>query len=384
MSLEVSRVVHVIKVVGVAGAERHLLTLAAAQRAAGVDARIWALGDPKRPAPQFAQMAAADGVPVETLPFHGAFDRRVLPLLTAKLRAAAPDLVHTHLIHADLYGVTAARAANVPHVVTSRHNDNRTLRHVLARKLNRRMWHRVDAGIAISEAVRQFILRTEGAPPQKVCTIHYGLDPQTVSAPPNARARLRAELGLAQEALLVGSVCRLIPVKRIQDALRGFAAVAREFPQAHYVVAGTGPQEAALRRLAHKLGLEGRAHFLGWRNDPIAVFAALDVLLAPSQREGFGLVFLEAMALGVPIVATRVSAIPEVVADGETGWLVPPRSPAAIAEALRAALGDPAERRARGQAGRRRLEARFTVRRMVERTLSLYRNLDAPTPCAAL
>ncbi len=384
MSCEVSRVVHVIKIAGVAGAERHLLTLAAGQRAAGVDARIWALSDPRRPVPQFAEMAAANGVPVETLPLHGHFDRHIIARLAEEFRAAAPDLVHTHLIHADLHGVRAARAANVPHVVTSRHNDNRAWRIRLARKVNRRMWRKVDAGIAISEAVRQFILRTEGAPPQKLCTIHYGLDAQTVNAPSDARARLRAELGLPEEALLVGSVCRLIPQKGLSYGLRGFATMAAAFPSAHYVLAGRGPLHEALQAEAHTLGVGARVHFLGWREDAHAVMAALDVLLMPSLWEGFGLVLLEAMALGVPIVATRVSAIPEVVADGETGWLVPPRDPAAIAEALRQALSDPARRRAFGQAGRQRLETHFTARRMVERTLTLYRNLDAEHPCAAL
>jgi len=384
VSANVQRVIHVIKIAGVAGAERHLLALAAGQRAQGVDARIWALLAEGRRVPAFEEMTRARGIPLETLPIRGHFDRHLLPALTEKLYDAAPDLVHTHLLHADLYGVNAARAAGVPYVVSSRHNDNRALRHLLARKINRRMWQKVDAGIAISEAVRQFVLRTEGAPPQKLCTIHYGLDPQTVSAPTDARARLRAELGLSESTLLVGSVCRLIPVKRIDDGLRGFAHIVGDFPAVHYVIAGTGPQAPALRRLAHKLGIAEHVHFLGWRDDPSPVFAALDVLLAPSLREGFGLIFLEAMALGVPIVATRVSAIPEVVADGETGWLVPPRDPAAIAAALRQALSDPKRRRAFGQAGRRRLETRFTVQRMVERTLTLYRHLDSSTPCATL
>ena len=384
MPSTIRKVIHVIKVAGVVGAERHLLTLAAAQRAADVDAHIWALVAAGHSVPAFEELARAQGVPLETLPIRGVFDRRLLAALTEKLRTAAPDLVHTHLIHADLHGVRAARAANVPHVVTSRHNDNRALRIRLVRQLDRRMWRRVDAGIAISEAVHQFVLRTEGAPPQKLCTIHYGLDPQTVSAPPDARARLRAELGLPEDTLLIGSVCRLIRQKGLVYGLRGFAKVAEAFPSAHYVLAGRGPLQQALQAEAHTLGVGERVHFLGWREDAHAVMAALDVLLAPSLWEGFGLIFLEAMALGVPIVATRVSAIPEVVADGETGWLVPPRNPAAIAEALRAALSAPAERRARGQAGRHRLEARFTVRRMVERTLTLYRNLDAPEPCATL
>jgi glycosyltransferase involved in cell wall biosynthesis len=158
-------------------------------------------------------------------------------------------------------------------------------------------------------------------------------------------------------------------------SLQGFAQIAGQFPTAHYVIAGDGSLRAELEAAAQTLNLADRVHFLGWRSDPYAIFAALDLLLAPSLWEGFGLVFLEAMALGVPILSTRVSAIPEVVIDGETGWLVPPRDPDAIAAALRKALSDPALLRARGDNGRRRLETEFTVQAMVDHTLAVYRGL---------
>jgi len=295
--------------------------------------------------------------------------------LAVRLRDARPDLVHTHLIHADLYGIPAARWAGVRGVVSSRHNDDRFRRWLPVRVLSRWLWRQADAGIAISEAIRRFAIAYEGVSPQKIHTIHYGLDPASVHAPPDARTRLRQELGLPADAPLVGSVCRLIEQKGLDNALDGFAQVAAEFPAAHYAIAGDGPLRGALEAQAARLGVADRVHFLGWRADAPAIFAALDVLLAPSRWEGFGLVFLEAMALGVPVISTRVSAIPEVIADGETGWLVPPDDPAAIAGALRAALADPGERCRRGEAGRARLESQFTVDAMVERTLAVYRGV---------
>jgi glycosyltransferase involved in cell wall biosynthesis len=117
-------------------------------------------------------------------------------------------------------------------------------------------------------------------------------------------------------------------------------------------------------------------HFLGWQDRVYPVLASLDVFLAPSLWEGFGLVLLEAMAYHLPIISTRVSAIPEIVLDGETGWLVSPRDTDALAKALRAALADPLERQRRGELGRQRLEREFTVAAMVERTLALYRHLQ--------
>ena len=143
------------------------------------------------------------------------------------------------------------------------------------------------------------------------------------------------------------------------------------------MIAGDGPLREALEAETRALDLSSRVHFLGWRDDPHALIAALDVLLAPSLWEGFGLVFLEAMALNVPIIATRVSAIPEVVIDGETGWLVPPRDADALAATLLDALTHPDARRKWGANGRCRLETQFTAETMVERTLAVYRGLEA-------
>jgi glycosyltransferase involved in cell wall biosynthesis len=286
-------------------------------------------------------------------------------------------VVHTHLIHADLYGIPAARRAHVPYVVSSRHNDD-SFRHKLPlRLLHRWLWRNTDQGIAISEAIRQFSIDVEGAHANQIQTVRYGLDPAQVVAPPDARAQLRSDLGLAHDTLLVGSVCRLIEQKGLVYGLRGFAQIAARVPNAHYVLAGDGDLRSVLEAEAHTLGLTDRVHFLGWRSDAYAVFAALDLFLAPSLWEGFGLVFLEAMALNIPIISTRVSAIPEVIVDGTTGWLVPPRDADAIAAALLEALTQPDTRRTRGDAGRQRLEQRFTVETMVARTLDVYHTLEA-------
>lgn len=373
--MPLDRVIHLSKMTGAAGSEGHLLALLPGLRARGVDARLWMLVEPGNPVQDYVDRAEALGVPVERVIIRRHFDPGLWRRLAVRLRDARPDLVHTHLIHADLYGIPAARWAGVRGVVSSRHNDDRFRRWLPVRALSRWLWRQADAGIAISEAIRRFAIAYEGVSPQKIHTIHYGLDPASVHAPPDARTRLRQELGLPADAPLVGSVCRLIEQKGLDNALDGFAQVAAEFPAAHYAIAGDGPLRGALEAQAARLGVADRVHFLGWRADAPAIFAALDVLLAPSRWEGFGLVFLEAMALGVPVISTRVSAIPEVIADGETGWLVPPDDPAAIAGALRAALAGPDERCRRGEAGRARLESQFTVDAMVDRTLAVYQGV---------
>lgn len=375
--MPIDRIVHLSKMTGVAGSEGHLLVLLRGLRARGLDARLWILVEPGKPLDAYAAQVRAAGVPVEQIPIRRDLDPALWRDLVARLRDVQPDVVHTHLFHADLYGTLAARRAGVPCVVSSRHNDDKFRRYLPVRWLLRALWRRTDAGIAISDAIRRFSIGVEGARPDQIRTIYYGLDPATVDAPAGMRTELSEQIGAPPDALLVGSVCRLIEQKGLLDGLRGFAQVARDVPEAHYVLAGDGPLRGALEADAVRLGVGDRVHFLGWRDDARAVMSALDLLLAPSLWEGFGLVFLEAMALGVPVLSTCVSAIPEVVIDGQTGWLVPPRDVGAIAAALREALEHPPLLMARGRAGRKRLETLFTVDRMVEQTVDVYRSLEA-------
>ena len=372
-------VVHLSKMTGAAGSEGHLLVLLHGQRAQGLDARLWIPVEPDNPVQDVVDRAESLAIPVERITIHRHLDSGLWDRLATRFREIKPDIVHTHLLHADLYGIPAARRANVPHVICSRHNDDKFRRRLPMRWLHRWLWSQTDAGIAISEAIRQFAIHVEGVPASKIHTIYYGLDPTTVIAsvtnPTTARANLRAELNLPAETLLVGSVCRLIEQKGLIYGIRAFAQIADQIPNAHYVIAGDGTLRDSLQAEARALGVSDRAHFLGWRSDAYAIIAALDVFFAPSLWEGFGLVFLEAMALSVPIISTNISAIPEVVADGSTGWLVPPRDVNALAGALRDALTNPAELRTRGEAGRHRLENQFTVETMIKRTLTLYRGL---------
>ncbi len=361
---------------GISGAEGHLLLLLNGQRARGLDAHLWMLVEPGNPVQDYVDRAAALGIPVQRFLIHHHLDLSLSKRLADQLRFVRPALVHTHLIHADLYGNLAARRAGIPYVISSRHNDDRFRYTLPVRLLNRWLWQRTDAGIAISEAIRRFSIEVEGAPGASIHTVHYGLDPASIQAPLTARADLRAALNLPADTLLAGSVCRLVEQKGLVYGLRGFAQIADRVPDAHVAIAGDGPLRAALEAEVRALNLADRVHFLGWRSDAHAVFAALDVLLAPSLWEGFGLVFLEAMALGLPIISTRASAIPEVVVEGETGWLVPPRDSDALGAALLHALTDAGTRRARGTNGRRRLETLFTPDKMVEETLAVYRRLE--------
>jgi glycosyltransferase involved in cell wall biosynthesis len=369
--------VHILKATGIAGAERHLLTLLPGLRARGIDARLILLHPPQNPLDTYAALLDASGVPLTRIPIDSHVDIGVIGRLRRALQAIQPDLVHTHLLHADLYGLSAALWARVPYRITTRHNDDVFRRRLILRLIHRLQWrYVVQAGIGISQAVTRFCVQIEHAPAHKMRTIYYGLP---LPVPPidrrEARAALRAELKLPADAVLIGGAGRLTTQKGFTYALQAFKRIEREFPEAHLLIAGDGPLNMPLKAEARQLGLARRVHFLGWRTDIPNVLAGLDVFVMPSLWEGFGLVLLEAMAQALPVVGSAVSAIPEIVAHGETGLLVPPRDPDALADALRTLLRDPALMRHLGMLGEDRLERMFGADAMIEATAALYHEI---------
>ena len=167
-------------------------------------------------------------------------------------------------------------------------------------------------------------------------------------------------------------VCRIVEQKGIPYALQAFQRVSDCFPAANLVIAGDGDLRPQLEALAQELGIDAKVHWLGWRGDAVDLIAAFDVLLLPSLWEGFGLVLLEAMSRRVPVIASRVSAIPEVVVHGETGILVEAREVDELATAMTRLLEDRALRQHMGLLGAARLEEHFSVGRMVSGTVAAY------------
>lgn len=367
------RVVHIVKVVGVAGAERHLFTLLGGLRDNGIDAHIILLVEYNKPMSPYIRDLTKRGVSVEAMIIRHHADITLLYRLWRSLRQLAPDIVHTHLIHADLYGTLAARLAGVPTVISSRHNDDAFRYRKPVKMVNNLLWRMMNAGIAISDAIARFSIAVEGAKPEQMHRIHYGMD---TSIPPLDRAKitqdLHTRLNLHPQTILVGMVCRLIEQKGVRYGLEAFIEVANAFPSAHLLVIGDGLLRRELEARTQAAGMSDRVHFMGWQPDAPQFMAALDILLAPSLWEGFGLVLLEAMAQQTAIIASSVSAIPEVVSDRETGILVPPRNVEALKTALSELLEDEAMRQHMGKMGRARLESTFNAARMVKETIALY------------
>lgn len=371
------RVLHVHRVTGLGGTESHLLGLLENMRGLGIDAQLALLTRRDRPLPEYRSRLRERNIPCHTFTQFGHVNPQVFWWLYRLMRCQRPQIVHTHLIDADVYGMLAARAAGVPVKIISRHAMNAFRRREPIRSMNRQLWRIVDGGIAISQAVAEFLEQVERAAPSKIRVIHYGLDRESIPCETRAalRHKLCSQLKIERKRPIVAVACRLIAGKGVTYALQAFAGALEQFPQAYLVIAGDGVLRAQLEDEAGKLIPADSCRFLGWCDDVPALLAACDLFMLPSLSEGLGLVYLEAMSQGLPVVATNVSAINEVVADGETGLLVPPRDVPALRHALLTLLRDPQLARQMGVNGRRRLERHFQVRRMVDQTVSLYEEL---------
>ena len=360
------KVLHVHKLKGVSGSEGHLLALLPALRAAGIDARFLGLDVPGTDAPRFYERLDELGVPHRSVRCGPDVSPRLARDVVRAVRAEHPDLLHTHLVHADVYGAVAAAATRTLHVST-RHNDDRYLLGPF-RFLDRGFARGARRLIAISDAVRAF-LEAAGHDPAKLVTIRYGLDaiPSAASEPTPEQA------GIPSGAPLALAVGRLIEQKDHGTLLRAFALVRVGLPEARLAILGSGPLEAETRALIDSLGLTG-AVVLPGRTEIRDWLERADVFVHTARWEGFGIVLLEAMLAALPVVATSVSAIPEVVADGETGILVAEGDVDGVARALGELLEDPVRARRLGIAGRDRALREFSVARMADRTAEVYRD----------
>ncbi|MDQ3879735.1 MAG: glycosyltransferase family 4 protein [Chloroflexota bacterium] len=356
---------------GGGGAEALLAEFAGQAAEAGIDVSVGnlkpSLGD------EAANRLRAQGIKPHVVPVSrlGLRDFRRVRRHIARI---APDLVHTHLGASDCLGTAAARSLGVPAVSTLHAAEWRVESLRLRAQLRlsalarRRCASRV---IAVSEAARRTYLATGWAERERVEVIHNGVAGQ---ATPGAGRAVRRELGIPIDAPVVAMVSHMRPEKRHELALAALPALEERFPGVRLLVAGDGPTRPRVERLA-------RAHgeavvMLGHRDDVMEILDSADVLLHPSRIEAFPNALLEAMAASVPIVATTVGGISEIVRHGECGLLVEPDpEPARLAKEVGRLLGD-AEARARmGSAGRRRFDRCFTLERWVQKTRALYEDV---------
>jgi len=319
-------------------------------------------------------LARAD-VPVRSVESRGRLglgDARRLARILSEERV---EILHAHLVRAIHLGAKASHRAGVRAVVATVHDIQRMLGRLRLSAM-RRAAGRLDAVACVSEAAREDLVARVGIAPGKARVISNGVDPARFEGPFD-RDATRRSLGVDEDAFVVMSLGRLRPEKGHDTALRAMVGIARGEPNARLVIVGDGPERARLERLASRLGLGARAVFVGQREDVGAVLAAADCMVAPSRYEGFGLAAAEAMAAGLPVVASNVYALPELIEDGVSGILVPSDEPGRLVQAVLRVLRDGDLAQALGAAARERVRERFTLDKMLRSYETLYEDVLA-------
>jgi glycosyltransferase involved in cell wall biosynthesis len=380
------KVVHAIARLNLGGAALSVLELAAGQQRRGDDVLVVAGAIPAGER-SMEHVAEELGVPYLHLP---ALQRELAPRsdlaatrsIRAVIRNREADVLHTHTAKAGATGRIAAVAAGrkrpgaVVHTyhghVLSGYFDPRRER--VFRVLERALAHATDALIAVSPEVRDDLVRLKIAPSSKFAVIPYGFDLDArVDGSVKRRRDIRERLEIPGDAFVLGWAGRLTAIKRPLDLIRVTAGV----EGAVLLVVGDGEERAAMESLAAEAGISDRVRFLGYRDDLGSLYAAFDIFLLTSANEGAPVVVIEALAAGVPVVATDAGGTASVVDGGETGLLAPVGAVEELQAAVERLRRDHALRTSMGELGARKMRERFSVERMVDDTEHLYRRILA-------
>ncbi len=330
----------------------------------------------------FTDAARARGVIPVVIPELGrsirpARDLAALVKLIGLFRRLRPDIVHTHTAKAGTLGRLAAWIAGVPVTIHTFHG------HVLDGYFSpavtrvflgveRTLARRTDRLVTVSPRLRTELLAMGIGRPAQVEVIPLGLDLERFRRAGPVGPALRGSLGLGPGTFLLGIVGRLVPIKDHASLFHAVALLQPPDPPAHLAVIGDGEERPRLEALARRLGLGRRIHFLGWRADLETILKELDVVICASKNEGTPVALIEAMAAGVPVVSTDVGGVADLIAHGETGWLVRAGDPPSLAHAIRLLLGDHVLRARLAAAGRPVALERHGVAGLIRRVEALY------------
>ena len=364
------RACHVIHALGPGGAEQLLVDLAGA--AGGADLQLSVLGLADGAEAVHADQLRDMGVPVRSLGLSSRWDPRALSRGVRVIEDLRPDVIHTHMKHADLVGARVSHKLGVPmvsslHIIDDAAGSMGRAKRWLAGRARDGAAART---IAVSEAQRQWYLREFPADPSKVVTIHNGVR-STTPIGPGERERLRASLGVSAEALLAVNVAIMRPGKGQEVLLEAIAGLPEDSPVI-VVFVGDGSERSRLEDLAQADDrVASHVRFTGYRTDVAELLQAADVMVHPSYADALPTALIQGLAASLPVIATRVGGIPEIVGD-DCGMLLPPGDAEQVAASLSRLADEPARRTSMGNAGRARFETMFEAGRWASALHELY------------
>jgi glycosyltransferase involved in cell wall biosynthesis len=315
------------------------------------------------------------GIRVFDLKMKNRIDARAIIYLYRLLKRENIKILHTHLIQADICGFLAGKTAGVPVIISTRHNPDE-----FRKKFSIPVWldgifaNHSDRIIAVSNAVKDFLIKHEKISPQKFAVIHNGIEPGEFIFESGISGK-KKESGISLSSPVAGCIGRFDEQKGHMCFLEAIPQILEYFPDAKFIFVGEGPLRRKAERRSKELKIDRNVIFTGIRRDIPGILAIMDIFILPSIFEGFGIVLLEAMAAGKPVIASRVGGIPEIINHNLNGILVEPANSAEIAAAILNLLKEPAKMRRMGEAGREEVKKRFSADTMAKKIETLYNEI---------
>ncbi|AMA72036.1 hypothetical protein ACH33_03710 [Aneurinibacillus sp. XH2] len=355
------------------GAEQHILELLEILSRHSVDPVVVCFYNAT-----FAEELRKRNIRVIVLDTYGRFDFRLVKGLVRVFQEEKPDLIHSHGVKANFFCRIAARSLPRVPIVTTIHSVLRydypnPLAYFLASRMElwTRKWN--DHYIAISNSIKQS-LESDGVKPEEITLIHHGIPIEEFAIEEDV-ATIRRELGIPENAFVIGTVSRLVAVKGLNDLMQAFILLAKDYPHIHWLVIGDGPEKTVLQNMAREANVSERVHFAGFRKDVPRCLQAMDTFISPSYSEGLGLSLLEAMAAKKPVISTMVGGISDFLVDYLNGLVISTKNPEEIRQNVVILMEDEGLRTKLAEAGYKTVKEEYTLTHMAMKTKELYRKL---------
>ena len=312
------------------------------------------------------------GIDVHPLCMKSKFDVGIIYSLYSLIKEKKVDLLHTYLFHANLLGRIVGKLAGVPVIISSERTMGYEGKH--RKVMNRITSPLATAFTANSHAVKNFMVEEIRLPEEKINVIYNGVDLEMFELKVE-KEKMRKSLGVEREDMVCVTVARLDVLKGVSYLIKAARKVVEEKPNTRFLIVGDGPLKKELKKLSNRLGLDEHVFFLGLRHDIPEILKSSDIFILPSVWEGLPNAVLEAMAAGLPIVATKTAGVPELVSEGETGFLAEPKNPDALAETIIRSLSHKEKLEEMGRIGRKRVEEFFSLEKMIKENELFYEGL---------